>query len=285
MSAQKSVWYRENWPNRGIGVSLRVTATLHEERTACQKIKVFQTDSFGKVLVVDKRIVLCENQGFFHREMMVHPALFTHRSPGRVAILGFADCSLLAEVLKHEAVSEAWYVESDERVTRVAEQFFPRLKESNNHPHANFFYGTAEAWIADAVPSAFDLIIDDRRHRRAVFQAKAMEDFCRNAHLVLAEGGLLVQYMGSPLLPDASGLRQRVKLLRDVGFEHVHPMIFPEPFAPSGWAGVLLAGKQQRVQVFREEDATERQFVTHFYNEAVHRAALAVPEYIKGHLL
>jgi spermidine synthase len=49
-----------------------------------------------------------------YHEALVHPALFSHSNPKRVAIIGGGEGATLREVLKHNTVSEAIMIEIDE---------------------------------------------------------------------------------------------------------------------------------------------------------------------------
>src|SRR5690606_42043873 len=69
--------------------------------------------------------------------------------------------------------------------------------------------------------------------------------------------------------------------MKAAGLDHVTTLPFPQPVYPTGWWSCTMAGKKKRVDLFREEDAAERPFVTQYYNEDVHRGALAQPEFLK----
>ena len=134
-------WYTEASHDLGLGFSLRIKSKLHEEQSAYQTIAVYETETFGRLLTIDGLVMLTDRDNFVYHEMMTHPALFTHRNPKKVVIIGGGDCGTLKEVLKHPGVEEAWQVEIDERVTQVSEKYFPELSESNRDPRANFFFG------------------------------------------------------------------------------------------------------------------------------------------------
>src|SRR3989344_5991910 len=83
------------------------------------------------LMTLDGMVMVTDRDNFVYHEMMSHPALFTNPDPKRVLVIGGGDCGTLHEVLKHASVELAEQVELDERVTRVAEKFFPELCESN----------------------------------------------------------------------------------------------------------------------------------------------------------
>src|SRR5439155_10962993 len=121
---------------------------LHEEQSAYQRIEIYQTETFGKLMTLDGLVMVTDRDNFIYHEMMSHPALYSHPCPTRVLIIGGGDCGTLREVLKHPTVELAEQVELDERVTRVAERFFPDLCESNRDPRARLHFADGIAWVA-----------------------------------------------------------------------------------------------------------------------------------------
>ncbi len=135
----------ENWYSeaaRGFGMSLEISEKLHEEQSPYQKIEIYQTKTFGRLMTLDGLTMVTDRDNFVYHEMMSHPVLFNHPNPKDVAIVGGGDCGTLREVLKHGSVKSAIQIELDECVTRVAEEFFPELCESNSDPRAHYYLRT-----------------------------------------------------------------------------------------------------------------------------------------------
>jgi spermidine synthase len=284
MGEQISGWFTEFFQNQGTAFSLQVKAKLHQELSPFQKIEIFETETFGRLLVLDDCVMLTQRDNFLYHEMMVHPALFTHKNPVSVVIIGGGDCGTLQEVLRHPGIREAWQVEIDERVTRIAEEYFPDLCQANNDPRAKFFFGDGIQWIADAEPGSADVIIVDSTDPVGPAQGLFSVEFYRNCLIVLREGGLLVQQSESPLLHSKTIIKSIRRNMTGAGFSSVHTLPFPQPVYPTGWWSCTLAGKNKRIDFFREEDAAERPFVTNYYNVDIHKAALAVPEFMRRDL-
>src|SRR5690606_22896921 len=120
-------WFTEVFQNQGTAFSLKVTGKLHEAQSPYQKVEVYATETFGNLMVIDGCVMLTTRDNFLYHEMMSHPALFTHKDPKKVVIIGGGDCGTLKEVLKHPGVEEAWQIDIDEEVTKASQQFFPEL--------------------------------------------------------------------------------------------------------------------------------------------------------------
>ena len=77
------------WP--GQRFSLKVKEELVNKQSAFQKIQVFNTETYGRMLVLDGVIQLTERDEFSYQEMLTHVPLFAHAKPSRVLIVGGGD--------------------------------------------------------------------------------------------------------------------------------------------------------------------------------------------------
>ena len=274
-------WFTEVFGHEGTAFSLAVSAKLHEEQTRYQHLEVYQTTTFGKLLVLDGCVMLTERDNFLYHEMMVHPALFTHPQPRRVAIIGGGDCGTLREVLKHPTVEKCTQIEIDERVTWAAECWFPQLCEANSDPRAELRFEDGVAWMAQAAPASLDLIIIDSTDPVGPAEGLFGARFYQSCFRALHPQGILVQQSESPLLHAHSLIRQIHQHLKAAGFSQRHTLPFPQPVYPSGWWSCTLASPATPIQGFRREAAENRPFTTQYYNADIHQAALAMPEFMK----
>jgi spermidine synthase len=230
-------------------------------------------------MTLDGLVMVTDRDNFVYHEMMSHPALFTHPLPKRVLVIGGGDCGTLREVLRHPAVTQADQVELDERVTRVAEQFFPELCASNSDPRARLLFEDGIAWVANAAPGSYDVIIVDSTDPVGPAAGLFSEEFYRNCLKALGPQGVLVGQSESPLF-HADLIRSVQKSMRSAGFTDVRSLHFPQCTYPSGWWSATMAGKGVNPQNFREAAAAAKTFPTRYYNAAIHRAALAMPEFL-----
>ena len=278
-----TTWYTEQWAEQGSAISLKLKRRLHDERSAYQRIEIFETETFGRLMTLDGLVMVTQRDNFVYHEMMSHPALFTHPDPKRVLIIGGGDCGTLNEVLRHPSVQSAVQVELDERVTRVSEQFFPELCASNTDPRAQLQFVDGMKWVADAKPESYDVIIIDSTDpigpAAGLFSAAFYADCLR----ALSAHGVIVGQSESPLF-HAELITQMHQALRAAGFVDTASLSFPQCTYPSGWWSATLGRKAGDAAIFREQDAADKSFPTRYYNSAVHRGALAMPEFLRGEL-
>lgn len=272
-------WYTEIYPAEGAAFSLRVKEKLHDVQTPYQHIEVYETEGFGTLMTIDGLVMVTDRDNFIYHEMMSHPVLFTHANPKNVLIIGGGDCGTLREVLKHPGVVQAQQVDIDEGVTRAAELHFPDLVDSNSDPRAELYFDDGIKWVADAAPGSYDIIIVDSTDPVGPAEGLFSEGFFRSCHRALRDGGLIVQQSESPLFHQ--------KIINDMhsamcraGFDSTLTLNFPQCSYPSGWWSATLAGKGMALTSFREQDAARKPFKTLYYNADIHRAAMALPEFM-----
>lgn len=280
---QQDQWFTEIHSEAGTAFSLKITERLHHEKTPYQTIDIYATERFGRLMVIDGFIMLSDRDNFLYHEMMSHPALFTHPDPRRVVIIGGGDCGTLREVLKHPRVEAAVQVEIDERVTRLAEEFFPELCESNGDERAELRFEDGIRWMAEAPAGSVDVVIVDSTDPIGPAEGLFNEAFYCQCHRALGERGILVQQSESPVYHLAL-LEAMHRAMRAAGFAATRVLGFPQPVYPSGWWSATLATKGGTADSFRAEDARARPFVTRYYDEAVHAAALVTPPFVRAAL-
>ena len=278
--SEQQTWFTEQHDYSGSSIGFRVKQLLHAEQTPFQSIEIYDSTDWGRIMVIDGCMMVTDRDNFLYHEMMAHPALFTHPRAKRVVIIGGGDCGTLREVLKHDEVESAIQVEIDERVTRLAERYFPELCESNNDPRAQLLFVDGIKWMAECEPESLDIIIVDSTDPIGPAEGLFNEAFYQTCLKALRSGGILVQQSESPLahLPLLKSIRSALKL---AGFQALRTLTFPQPCYPTGWWSATLARKGSDLSTFRERGAATKPFATRYYNVDMHKASLAVPEFLR----
>lgn len=272
-------WFTEQVPGAETAFSLKIKQKVHEEQSEFQHLEIYETETFGNLMVIDGCTMVSTRDNFFYHEMMSHPALYTHPNPKSVWIIGGGDCGTLREVLKHPSVEHAVQIDIDERVTRLAEIYFPELCESNNDPRAELKFIDGIKWVKDAAPGSVDIIIVDSTDPIGPAEGLFSEAFYRDCFNCLSENGMVVQQSESALF--------HMKLIGDMrnamssaGFGHLQTLFFPQCLYPSGWWSATIAGKAD-LSAFRDRESASKPFDTVYYNVDIHKASLAQPEFFK----
>jgi spermidine synthase len=113
-----------------------------------------------------------------YHEALVHPVLFSHPNPKRVAIIGGGEGATLREVLKHSTVTEVYMIEIDEMMVKYSRKFLPEWNSCSNmaigtencfdDPRTRLHFEDAFQWFKDRyfdapedMDGSFDVIIMD----------------------------------------------------------------------------------------------------------------------------
>jgi spermidine synthase len=272
-------WFSEPHTQSGSAISYRIKQKLHAEKTPFQTIEIYETTDWGNLMVIDGCVMLTTRDNFLYHEMMSHPALFTHPRAKRVVIIGGGDCGTLREVLKHEEVESVVQVDIDERVTRLAERYFPELCDSNADPRAALMFDDGVKYVAELEPESIDIVIVDSTDPVGPAEGLFGASFYSSAFKALRQGGILVQQSESPIA-HLDLIRSMRTFMKAAGFAAVRTLPFPQPCYPTGWWSCTMARKGIDLSSFRERGAATKQFATRFYNVDIHKAALAAPEFM-----
>lgn len=274
-----STWFSEPHELAGSAISFRIKRKLTEEQTPFQKIEIYETTDWGNLMVIDGCVMLTTRDNFLYHEMMSHPVLFTHTSPKRVVIIGGGDCGTLREVLKHREVESVVQCDIDERVTRLAEQYFPELCDSNADPRAKLMFDDGIAYMKHLDAESIDVVIVDSTDPIGPAEGLFNEAFYQSCLRALRPGGILVQQSESPLVHNDLTKAMR-NAMKNAGFAHLRTLPFPQPCYPTGWWSCTMARKHLDLNTFRERGAATKQFPTKYYNAETHKGALAMPNFL-----
>lgn len=277
-------WFSEECTESGSAFSLNIDEKLHEEQTPYQKIEIYSTKGFGKLMVIDGFVMLTERDNFIYHEMLTHPALFSHPNPENIVIIGGGDCGTLTEVVKHSCVKNITQVEIDQRVTDLSYEYFPELCEQNDDPRVELIFNDAIEWVKNAKSKSIDLIIVDSTDPIGPAEGLFSTPFYKDCMRVLKADGLVVQQSESPLIHLESIILPMHNCMQQAGFKKTQLLHFPVASYPTGWWTATVASKNKKIKFAREEESKFLNFATQYYNHAVHLACFASPQFISDQL-
>lgn len=174
----------------GMRAQISVEKKLASERSAFQKLEVYETTSMGRMLVLDDVIQCTEFDEQSYHEMICHVPLFSHPNPKKVLIIGGGDGGSVRECLKHKSVEEVHLCEIDQRVVDLCFEHIPSMAGKVRDPRVHCHYEDGAAWAKNH-PGTYDVIIVDSSDpigpAEVLFQFPFYES-CRNA---LTDNGIL----------------------------------------------------------------------------------------------
>ncbi|WP_291366026.1 polyamine aminopropyltransferase [Acetobacter sp. UBA5411] len=283
----------EQWLNEGLydswGQRFRVRKELARVKSPFQDIVVFESDSHGRVLMLDGVVQITEADEFVYQEMLTHVPLFTHPDPRRVLIIGAGDGGVLRRVLEHKAVEKAVMVEIDGAVIELSKQHLPKIAgDAWNDARADVIVGDGIAYVAEAPDASFDVIIVDSTDPIGVGEVLFTDSFYEHCARILGPDGLIVNQCGVPFM-QADELHE-TSLRRAKFFPQVSAYVAAVPTYVGGFMTLGIASKgsdptQQDVTAVKAR--AEQSGVlgnTQYWTPEIHVGSFNLPPYIAKHL-
>ncbi|MBW8269827.1 polyamine aminopropyltransferase [Caldovatus aquaticus] len=273
----------------GWGQRFRIRRELARVRSPFQDIMVFESESHGRVMLLDGVVQITEADEFIYQEMLTHVPLLAHGEAKRVLIIGAGDGGVLRRVLQHRGVERAVMVEIDSEVIRLAREHMPGIAgDAWNDPRAEVIIGDGIDYVRQAPAASFDAVIVDSTDPIGVGEVLFTEEFYANSARLLSARGLIVNQCGVPFmqaqeLHDSSA--RRAKAFPDVWAYVAAVPTYVGGFMTLGWAAKDPAMRRLGAEEIRRRAATAGILgTTRYWTPEVHVAAFHLPPYIAEHL-
>lgn len=205
-----------------------------EKSYEAQHPKVFEPDRivFTNGVLQSRR----SSEAAFY-EMLVHPAMFAHENPKRVAVIGFGDGAILRETLKHKSVEQVFLIDYDYDLLNLTMTHFPEYHDCSFLPGDNknclqdprviTYDSDVEQWFlekSEKTNGMFDVVILDEQDYVTRYDESL--DVLQNLHRSLAHDGVLVSSMGfayetDPSVSDTEAASGFLDALVSAGFESI----------------------------------------------------------------
>jgi spermidine synthase len=273
----------------GWGQRFRIVRELARVQSDFQDIVIFESETHGRVMVLDGIIQITEGDEFVYQEMLAHVPLIAHGAAKRVLIIGAGDGGVLRRVLEHKGVDKAVMVEIDGEVIRLAKEFLPKIAgDAWTNPRGEVIVGDGIDYVRRAPDASFDVIIVDSTDPIGVGEVLFTDEFYENSARILSAGGLIVNQCGVPFM-QADELRD-TSLRRRQFFPHVGAYIAAVPTYVGGYMTLGWASKQPGIASVDVATIRTRAAAagilgtTRYWTPEVHAAAFHLPPYIAEHL-
>jgi len=274
----------ETWGQR-----FRVKRELARVKSAFQDIVVFESETHGRVLVLDGVVQITEGDEFVYQEMLTHVPLLAHGAAADVLIIGGGDGGVLRRVLQHNTVQRAVMVEIDGDVIRLAKEFLAGVSGNAwNDNRAKVIVGDGIEYVGRAADASFDVIIVDSTDPIGVGEALFTDAFYADCARILTPRGLVVNQCGVPFM-QAVELRE-TSVRRAKSFPHVTAYVAAVPTYVGGFMTIGWAAKDRTFSSLSVEEIRARAAAagilgtTHYWTPEIHVGAFNLPPYIAQYL-
>ena len=282
----RNIWFTDRTDD--IALSLRHQGCLYRKDSTFQKVEVLDTTGYGKMLVLDDRVMCTERDEFVYHEMITHVPVLTHPAPQRVLVIGGGDGGAARELLKHPSVEDIVVVEIDEIVVEASGEHFPDMASALDDPRVDLKIGDGIAFIQDCPAETFDVIIVDSTDPNPFAAGLFEEPFYAAARRALKPGGLMTAQSEPPVLYTTTfrNIYDRQRLAFET--KNVHCYLAFIPTYTTGMISFSFASKDGAHPLRDVDSSRITRFVEahplRYYTEAVHRAAFALPGFVQDML-
>lgn len=259
-------------------------ALLFQGQTPYQKVDIYATKRWGKVLVLDGIIQTTEADEFVYHEMLTHVPMFGCANPRRVMIVGGGDGGILREVLKHD-IEHVDMVEIDRTVVDYCIEHMPTLNDAGRiyaDPRASLVIEDAFEFIKRE-KNRYDVILVDSTDPVGAAEVLFSETFYHLCRSALNPGGVLALQDGVPFLQPEEA-KGSMKLLRSLGLlARCYAIAVPTYYGGNmalGYASDDVAVMTPQLETVRAR-FEKSGMTTRHYTPELHVASFVLPRWMQ----
>ena len=120
------MWFSQ-YHTANVKLDVRIQEQLFSGQSDYQKIDVFKSYEFGKMVALDGEIVFSDTDEFIYDEMVTHVPMAVHPNAKKILIIGGGDGGVAKELIKYPSVEHIDVVETDKMFVDVCRRFFPEV--------------------------------------------------------------------------------------------------------------------------------------------------------------
>lgn len=273
--------FRETYENSAF-LGFVVEEWLTTEQSPYQKIECFRSRSHGVVLALDGLVQLTQEDEFIYHEMLVHIPMLVHPDPKQILIIGGGDGGSAREVIKHTSVNKVDMCEIDERVVEVCKKYLPTTAIGMSDPKVKVIIGDGIEFVKKTKEDSYDVIIIDSSDPIGPGVGLFNTAFYQDVYRILTPNGLVVAQGESPVyqMTAVKNLRDAMKAVFPITATYLASI----PTYPSGLWSFAYAAKKLEPKNFDRNRAKMIASQCGYYNEEIHLASFALPNFIQKNL-
>ena len=278
------LWFSEqHTPN--VKFSLKVDRQLYSEKSEFQRIDIFDSAEFGRMLVLDGKIMMTEKDEFIYHEMIAHVPMCANPEIKKVLLVGGGDGGTARELLKYDTIEKIDLVEIDETVVRACKKFIPQTAACLDNPKVKIFFEDGLKFIR-RIENEYDLIIVDPTDPFGPGEGLFTREFYGNCRHALKDDGIMVNQQGSPFYKhDAEAMqRSHQRIASTFPISRVYQAHIPT-YAAGYWLFGFASKKYHPVDDFDAGSWNLLGLKTRYYTTRLHRGSFCLPAYLEEMLL
>lgn len=274
------MWFTEHYtPN--VKFSIKIKEELVNLKSEYQRISVFDSDDYGRILVIDGYLMLTEKDEFIYHEMIAHVPMAVNPEIKDVLVVGAGDGGTVRELTRYASIERIDMVEIDEKVVEVCRKYFPQTAGKLDDPRVQLFFMDGVQFVADRA-GEYDLIVVDSTDPFGPGEGLFSHAFYSNCYRALKDQGILVNQIGGPYYRDDVLATQSAygKLKSVFPVARVYQAHIPT-YASGHWLFGFASKGLDPVQDLKADVWNSLGLHTQYYNTKLHLGGFALPNYVK----
>ncbi|MDD6827872.1 MAG: polyamine aminopropyltransferase [Oscillospiraceae bacterium] len=278
------LWYTENHTD-DVQFSIKVDRQLCTHQSEFQRIDIFESKEFGRILTLDGYLMVTEKDEYIYHEMITHVPLATNPDIKKVLVVGGGDGGTVRELCRYNHIEKIDMVEIDEMVVSVCKEFLPKLACSLDDKRVTIYYEDGMRFVRNAPDSQYDLIIVDSTDPFGVGEGLFTKEFYGNCFRALTDDGILVNQHESTFYDSYANSMKRAHSRIKEFFSTALVYQAHIPTYPSGhWLFGFASKKYDPRTDLKADWWNSLGLVTQYYNTILHTGCFAIPNNVRNTL-
>ncbi len=273
-------WFSELHTDN-VKLSLRMDKQIYSEKNDNNRIDIFDTPEYGRVLTVDGYIIMTEKDEFIYHEMMTHIPMAVHPDPRKVLVFGAGDGGVVRELLKYPDVERIDMVEVNTGVVEAAKKYLPFSAMGLDDPKVNIHTMNALRYVRHII-GEYDVIIVDSAGFYGPGESLLSREFYGSCFKALKDDGIMVNQHQSPFYEEDRIETQKAHKRIVESFPICRIYQAHIPTYPSGyWLFGYASKKYHPVNDLKADAWNAKRIETNYYTTNLHRGCFALPAYVE----
>ena len=262
-------------------LQIRLKEHLYSGRSEFQRIDIYDSHEFGRVLILDGVLMLSEMDEFVYHEMLVHVPMAVNPLVERVLVIGAGDGGIVRELVRYGGIKSIDMVEIDEMVVAACRAHLPATAGCLDDPRLRIYYEDGLRFVRNKADE-YDLIIVDSTDPVGPGEGLFTKEFYGNCYKALTKDGIMVNQMGGVVYADdiatAKRSYERIKSTFPVALCYqAHVCTYP--------GGLWLLGYGSKglhpAHDLKADKWRENGLDTRYYNTDLHTSSFVMPNNVK----
>ncbi len=274
------LWFTENH-TKNVKFSIKVDKQLCSTQSIYQRIDVFESYEFGKILTLDGFIMLTQKDEFVYHEMIAHIPMAVNLNAKKVLVIGAGDGGTVRELAKYKSINKIDVVEIDKKVVEVCKEFLPQTACGFDDKRVSVYYQDGLKFVRK-YENEYDVIIVDSTDPFGPGEGLFTKEFYGNCFKALKDDGIMVNQHESPFYHnDAQAMKRAHKrIVESFPISRVYQAHIPT--YPSGhWLFGFASKKYHPINDLKSNDWNLLKIDTKYYNTNLHSGSFCLPNYVE----